>query len=112
MAVLSNKPDEFTRLCVDKLLPGWQFAAVLGAGPSLPRKPDPAGARQIAGRLGVVPDEVVYLGIPIPTCRRPSPQGCSPSARFGVSARPMNWTPAAPKWLVERPPDLLGILGQ
>ena len=62
MAVLSNKPDEFTKLCVAKLLPKWKFAAVLGAGTSLPMKPDPAGAREIARRLSVAPGEVVYLG--------------------------------------------------
>ncbi|MEN6458979.1 MAG: HAD family hydrolase [Thermoguttaceae bacterium] len=62
MAVLSNKPEEFTRLCVAQLLPGWKFAAVVGAGPALPKKPDPSGARQIAAELGVAPGECLYLG--------------------------------------------------
>ena len=62
MAVLSNKPDEFTRLCVTRLLAGWHFQAVQGATPGLPRKPDPRGALEIAARLGVVPGEVLYLG--------------------------------------------------
>jgi phosphoglycolate phosphatase len=62
MAVLSNKPDEFTRLCVEKLLAGWHFEAVLGARPGLPKKPDPTGARQVAERLQVEPARVVYLG--------------------------------------------------
>jgi phosphoglycolate phosphatase len=62
MAVLSNKPEEFTRLCVERLLAGWHFKVVLGARPSLPRKPDPAGARQIAERLQLEPAEIVYLG--------------------------------------------------
>ena len=43
MAVLSNKPDEFTRLCVARLLPGWHFQVVQGATAELPRKPDPHG---------------------------------------------------------------------
>jgi phosphoglycolate phosphatase len=62
MAVLSNKPEEFTRLCVERLLAGWHFEVVLGACPSLPRKPDPAGALQIAERLQLGPTEIVYLG--------------------------------------------------
>jgi phosphoglycolate phosphatase len=62
MAVLSNKPEEFTRLCVDRLLAGWRFEVVLGASPSLPRKPDPAGARQIAERLQLEPGSIIYLG--------------------------------------------------
>jgi phosphoglycolate phosphatase len=62
MAVLSNKPEEFTRLCVERLLPRWRFEAVVGACASLPRKPDPAGALQIAQRLQLWPGEIVYLG--------------------------------------------------
>jgi len=62
MAVLSNKPDEFTRLCVTRLLSNWRFAAVQGATPELPRKPDPRGARAIAAQLGMTPGEVLYLG--------------------------------------------------
>jgi len=62
MAVLSNKPDDFTRLCVERLLPRWRFAEIVGARASLARKPDPAGALLIAERLGVAPAEVLYLG--------------------------------------------------
>jgi phosphoglycolate phosphatase-like HAD superfamily hydrolase len=38
MAVLSNKPQEFTQLCVERLLSAWHFEAVLGALSSLPKK--------------------------------------------------------------------------
>jgi phosphoglycolate phosphatase len=62
MAVFSNKPDEFTQLCVQRLLAGWHFEVVLGARPTLPRKPDPAGALLIAQRFQLEPAEVVYLG--------------------------------------------------
>jgi phosphoglycolate phosphatase len=62
MAVLSNKPDEFTCLCVTRLLSGWHFAAIQGAAPGLPRKPDPHGALTIAAGLALAPGEVLYLG--------------------------------------------------
>ena len=62
LGVLSNKPDDFTKLCVGKLLPQGRFGAVLGVSPSRPKKPDPAGALEVAGCLGVPPDEFVYLG--------------------------------------------------
>ncbi|MDP6439810.1 MAG: HAD family hydrolase [Candidatus Brocadiia bacterium] len=62
MAVLSNKIDEFTRLCVGRLLPDWKFAAVVGAGPDVPLKPDPTGALEVARRLGVPPEGFLYLG--------------------------------------------------
>ncbi len=62
MAVFSNKPDEFTRLCVTQLLSGWHFEAVQGATPELPRKPDPRGALAIASQMGIAPGEILYLG--------------------------------------------------
>ncbi len=62
MAVLSNKMDSFTRDMVKTLLGDWQFEEVLGAQPSIPRKPDPAGALLISRQCGVWPEEFLYLG--------------------------------------------------
>lgn len=62
MAVFSNKLDEFTRLCVARMFSAWHFAAVQGATPGHPKKPEPAGALAIAARLGVAPAEFLYLG--------------------------------------------------
>lgn len=62
MAVLSNKPNEFTRRMVDELLPGGRFEVVWGTRPGVPHKPDPAAALDIAARFGVSPAEVLYLG--------------------------------------------------
>lgn len=62
LAVLSNKPDAFTRLCVEQLLPRWTFAPLYGQRPGVPKKPDPAGALEIADHLGLDPAEVLYLG--------------------------------------------------
>lgn len=62
MAVLSNKPDEFTQQCVERFLGRWSFRMVLGDRPELPRKPDPAGALQIAQVLQTPPQRILYLG--------------------------------------------------
>lgn len=62
LAVLSNKPDDFTRQCVTELLPRWRFEIVMGATPALPHKPHPAGALQVARTLALPPGEFVYLG--------------------------------------------------
>ncbi len=61
-AILSNKPDPFTRLTVEKLLPGCSFDIVRGVLPDVPKKPDPAAAIDIAGRLGARPEETLFLG--------------------------------------------------
>ena len=62
LAVLSNKPDAFIRQCVDEYLARWPFRAVFGDREGVPRKPDPAGALEAAGRLGVSPEAILYLG--------------------------------------------------
>ena len=62
MAVLSNKPHDATVRCVEALLADWEFDAVLGQRDGVPRKPDPAGAVEIAERLDIPPGEFLYLG--------------------------------------------------
>ncbi|MDX9834445.1 MAG: HAD family hydrolase [Desulfobulbus sp.] len=62
LSVLSNKPDAFTRLCVEQLLPRWTFAPLLGQRSGVPKKPDPAGALEITAELALKPAEVLYLG--------------------------------------------------
>lgn len=62
MTVLSNKADHFSRLMVEKLLPDWHFEIVFGERQGVPKKPDPAGALEIAELLGVSPKDCLYLG--------------------------------------------------
>lgn len=62
MNVLSNKPDDFTRLCVSTFLRDWSFQEVVGQRPEMARKPDPAGALYIAEKLGLSPSTILYLG--------------------------------------------------
>ncbi|OHD53541.1 MAG: HAD family hydrolase [Spirochaetes bacterium GWF1_51_8] len=62
-AVLSNKPDKYTKLVVAKLLPDWMFESVYGADPPrIPVKPDPGGALVVAAELAVEPARILYLG--------------------------------------------------
>jgi len=60
--VLSNKPHEFTEACVREFLGKWDFQVVLGQRPGLARKPDPVGALEIAGKIGFLPGDILYLG--------------------------------------------------
>jgi phosphoglycolate phosphatase len=62
VGVLSNKPDVFTRKCVDRFLSAWPLSPVFGHREGVPRKPDPAGAIEAAAAMGVAPAEVLYLG--------------------------------------------------
>ena len=62
LTVLSNKPHPFTVEIVAALFPGVPFAAVLGQRPEVARKPDPAGALEIAARLGLPPAACTVVG--------------------------------------------------
>jgi phosphoglycolate phosphatase len=62
MAVLSNKPDAFTKRCVCEYLPEYEFRSVLGQRDSVPRKPDPAGAIEIVDEMGIPAEQFLYLG--------------------------------------------------
>lgn len=62
MAVLSNKPDEFTRQCVSHYFDPGAFRLIVGDRAGHPRKPHPDGALEIAAALGVAPATVWYLG--------------------------------------------------
>ena len=110
MTVLSNKPDEFTKLCVARLLSQWRFAVVLGAGPSLPRKPDPTSARKIALRLGLAPSEILYLGDTNTDMQTAIAAGMYPVATLWGFRTAAELTASGAKVLIERPLDLLVIL--
>jgi phosphoglycolate phosphatase len=61
-AILSNKPDRFTKLCADELLAPWHFEVVMGHHDGIAHKPDPEGALVVAGMLDVEPSEILYVG--------------------------------------------------
>jgi phosphoglycolate phosphatase len=73
LAVLSNKPHALTVRVVDALFGSTQFVSVLGQRDGVPRKPDPAGALEIAEHIGVEPARCAFVGdtaVDIETARR------------------------------------------
>ena len=61
LAVLSNKPDKYTKSIINMLFLDGEFSFVAGQT-ELPRKPDPTVALMIAERLGVSPCECAFIG--------------------------------------------------
>jgi phosphoglycolate phosphatase len=61
LAVHTNKPGTLARQILAGLGVLQHFAEVVG-GDEAPRKPDPTGTRAILARLGVRPEEAVYIG--------------------------------------------------
>ncbi len=62
LAILSNKPDEFTRRMVGHFLPGLPWSEVRGQRPEVPKKPAPGGALAIAQALSLPSARLLYLG--------------------------------------------------
>lgn len=61
-AILTNKPEEFTRPLVEKLGIAPHFEIILGGGDHLAPKPDPDGIRKILAQTGAAPAKTVIIG--------------------------------------------------
>jgi phosphoglycolate phosphatase len=108
--VVSNKPQDFTDLCVEKLLGEWTFAAVLGVSQAVPPKPDPTGARQAAETLGISPERFLYLGDTNTDMKTATAAGMLPvGAAWGF--RPIEELQAnGARAIAQHPTDLLTLL--
>jgi phosphoglycolate phosphatase len=62
LGVLSNKPHAFTQLCVDRFFAAGTFNFVYGQREGVPKKPDPAGALEIATLMQLMPQQILYVG--------------------------------------------------
>lgn len=62
LAVLSNKPDEFTVPLCAALLSHWRLAAVAGAADEEHRKPDPRLALELAAKMRCRADDIFFVG--------------------------------------------------
>lgn len=62
LAVLSNKPHRQAVHVVEEIFGKDRFQWIQGQKDNVPRKPDPTAALQIAGELGALPKETIYIG--------------------------------------------------
>lgn len=62
IAILSNKPHKLTLGVAAKLLSTWNFEAVFGQRDDVPRKPDPAAAREISQIMDISPENILFVG--------------------------------------------------
>jgi len=109
LAILSNKPDDFTQLMTDELLGAWRFAAVEGAREGVSKKPDPTAALSIARRLGEIASSIMYVGDSGTDMRTALAAGMLPAgALWGF--RPWELQAAGAKILLQHPLDLLDHL--
>ena len=61
LAVVTNKPHEWTLHMLKHYFPESPFLFIQGAMPNLPHKPDPTGALNAARHLDSIPNETVFV---------------------------------------------------
>ena len=109
-AVLSNKPDEITRLVIRGLFPPDSFDLVQGEISGVPRKPDPSAAWDILVRLGCTPRETVFMGdsdVDMETARN---IGCFPlGVNWGFRPAELLEKAGAAR-VIKRPEELLSLI--
>lgn len=109
LAVLSNKPDRFTKALIEKFFPAL-FDAYLGSSESTPRKPDPTGELSIITSLGLTPDVTLHIGdsdTDIMTAHNAGVRciGCT----WGFRPR-ATLEAAGADWIVERFENIFGVI--
>jgi phosphoglycolate phosphatase len=110
LAVLSNKPEDFSRRCVAALMSHWPIAAIVGGRDNLPRKPDPAGALEIAATLGRNPRDMYMVGDSPTDVATGKAAGMVPvAATWGFRDRDV-LVDSGPALLVDHPAELAQIL--
>lgn len=110
--IFSNKPDDFTREITRTLLPHWHFDFVVGARPGVPKKPDPAGALEIASRLGLPPQRFVYVGDTNTDMQTARAAGMYPAGALWGFRSAAELTGSGAALLLEKPTDLLLYLNK
>jgi phosphoglycolate phosphatase len=110
MAILSNKVDFFTQIMVAELLSSWHFDRVLGVRPAHPKKPDPAGALEIARDLELAPDRFLYLGDTAIDMKTALAAGMFPVGVLWGFRPADELESGGARLLIEHPLDLLSIL--
>jgi phosphoglycolate phosphatase len=110
LAVLTNKPGEFSRTILEGLGVAGRFARILGAGDVVARKPDPAGLRQLMAELAARPEETAMIGdsaTDVATARAAGVQAVG----VGWGLDPAGLRAARPDRLLEHPRELLALAG-
>lgn len=60
--VLSNKRNDFVNTLVNHYFPSYKFDCVYGELAGIPKKPDPSSALKISDDIGIIPDNIVFIG--------------------------------------------------
>lgn len=112
LAVLSNKPQRFTEVCVRRWFGDVPFDPVFGQREGVARKPDPAGVFEILKSWRLSPEQVWYVG--------DSSVDMETATRAGVTAIGVTWgfrdreelVRLGATRVIDRPSELLGPMSK
>ncbi len=110
LAVLSNKPHRFTRLCVQTFLNQWHFDPILGQRGGTPKKPSPVLAQQIIDRFGTDPGRILYVGDSGIDMKTAVNAGMYPVGALWGFRSADELVDAGARSLLNRPSDLLPLI--
>ncbi len=109
-AVISNKPDVFTKVIIRKLFPAHTFAAAWGKSDRFERKPCPDMLFAMTAGLGIDISECLYIGdsdIDVFTAKNAGMDFCGVSWGFRLESELLN---AGAKYIAHKPEDILSML--
>lgn len=110
LAVLSNKAEANTRSVVAWYFPDVPFEMVLGQRDGVPAKPDPTMALEIAARMGLSAEEILYIGDTGVDMRTAVSAGMFPlGVLWGFRSR-QELTENGAKQLIDTPAQILDII--
>jgi phosphoglycolate phosphatase len=110
LAVLSNKPHDFAKLCVNELLNKWRFEAILGQRKNVPHKPDPAGALEAAQILNISPLDFLFLGDSAVDMKTALAAGMYPVGALWGFRPAKELLDSGARTLINEPPEILNLL--
>ncbi len=112
MAVLSNKDQQFSELCVTHFFDKYKFDVIQGHQPGIANKPDPAGCILIAEKMGLDVNHFALLGdsaMDMQAARRSGMLGVG--ASWGFRSK-KELIAAGAFAIIDSPDELIGCLCQ
>jgi phosphoglycolate phosphatase len=111
LAVLTNKPGDFSRSILEGLGVAGRFARIWGAGDVPSRKPDPGGLQRLMAELGASPAETWMVGDSATDVDAARAAGTR-SAGVTWGFHPAALRAAGPDLLIDDPRDLASLVAQ
>ena len=110
LAILSNKPDPFTKMCVAEYFSAIPFSPVFGQREGIGRKPDPQAVYEINKLSGVPAAQLIFVGHTTVDVKTAKNAGiCAAGATWGYWPREELVLSGA-DFLVDHPLELLSLL--